>query len=459
METYKHVKLKCKTITPVHIGSGETLASIGDYYTSSNQLLIIDKEKLDRSIQQVKDDSFINRYMDEIKKNVSMSKSDFSIVPFLKNNGIKLEDITSGTEIPILTTGYESHRNSQLKLAMNQNGQLYLPGSSVKGAIKTVLFYNYLLSQPDKLNHWNRIIENSQSRYQYLQEWEENIEYDFEQFFKGKKCDYNLLRVEDSHSLNGDCRGIWETARFHLYKNNDEMVSWLTEAIKAETSFELMITILPKFHAGFLDFFNNGDLTELFGVINRFSFDHIKREMEEIEASNLENLTKVKILNELKLLLKLTNSDNQALIRIGAGKSFYYNTVCNLLDKTHFEMLRGIAKIGKTDESIFPLTRTMTTDHDMLGWVLMELPSIGVNDLPINEVTEIEQNKTVLKAMVIEDRKVRININHSTIDVQLVLTIEQKNIRLTKGEIVNVTVKQMSNDKRIIHVQFESKSS
>jgi len=457
MDEYKHYKLRCKTMTPVHIGTGESLASIGDYYTSSNRLFIIDKAKLDLYIDPVNNKDFFVRYLSEIKKNVSLSKSDFSIVPFLKENGIELEKVTSEIAVPIMTSGYKSHKNSQLKLAVKQKKQLYLPGSSIKGAIKTALFYHYLISNPDVLSKWNKSIENSSSKQKYLEEWATSVERGFNQFFKGEKCDYNLLRIDDSPSLDNECRGVWETARFHLYKSNEEILTWLTEAIAPGTSFNMGITLLPKFNVNFLKFLNDADITTIFSIINKFSKDQLVKEIKEIETSRLSQEVKSIIVDQLKQLLNVIQNDNQAIIRIGAGKSFFYNTVCTLLDKTHMEILRSTVKIGKIDESIFPLTRTITTDYKQFGWILMELQPIEIGDLPVNIISEIENNITELEAVIVNDRKVRVKLNETEFDVQLVLPMEHKNIHLTKGEHVNVVVKQISKDKRIIQVNFKSK--
>ena len=75
----------------------------------------------------------------------------------------------------------------------------------------------------------------------------------------------------------------------------------------------------------------------------------------EIEASALSKDVKTTIINQLNELLKLAKEDRSALLRIGAGKSFFYNTVCLLLDNTHLEILRSVFNIGKTDDNIFPL--------------------------------------------------------------------------------------------------------
>jgi len=452
MTNYHHYKLRCKTLSPVHIGNGDTLASIGDYYTSSNRLFIIDQEKLDKCIDPVDNKEFFDQYMTEIKENVSLSKSDFSIVPFLNDHGISLDVITSESEMPILTANYKSQKNSQLKLAARQNKLLYFPGSSIKGAIKTALFYHYLSINPDILKNWLEIIENNTERKFYLKDWTANIERDFYQFFKGEKSDYNLLRIEDTTSFSAEDKGVWETGRFHLYKSNDDMVNWLCEGIKADTSFDLSITILPEFSFDFLSFLNKSEISSLLALINKFSRAQLELEIKEIKASNLTPTAKQIILDQLNGLLQFTGNNQQALLRLGAGKSFFYITVCSLLDRAHFERLRSIVGIGKKDESIFPLSRTFTTDYESYGWVLLELPKEQEVELPLNEASEIVKNETLLKAVVIDYKKVAINLNGTVVETQLVLTIQQKATPPVKGAVLEVYVKELSKDGRIIMV-------
>jgi CRISPR type III-A-associated RAMP protein Csm5 len=452
MTEYYHYKLHCKTLSPVHIGNGESMASIGDYYTSSNHLFFIDKEKLDSFLDPIDNKDFFDIYIKEIKKNVSLSKSDFSIVPFLEENGIKLDDISLENGTPILTSNYKSHKNSQLRMTVRQNGLQYLPGSSIKGAIKTVLFYNYLLKNPDILNEWLDIIENCSKRREYLSEWKETIEKEFNQFFKNEKSDYNLLRIADTVAFDKSHESIWETARFHLYRSNDEMVTWLSEGITIDTPFELSVTIIPEFYSQFLQFLNSRELDSLFSMINKFSRDQLQLEIKEIQGSHLSNDVKRIILEKLNGLLQYTENDKQTIIRVGAGKSFFYNTICALLDKVHFEKLRTLVGIGKKDETLFPLSRTFTTDYECFGWILLELPKKQEAVLPDNIIPEIVNDETILRAMVIDPKKVKIKLNGSIVEVQLFLAMDQKNILLKQGDILDVYVKQMSKDKRIVMV-------
>ncbi len=308
----------------------------------------------------------------------------------------------SDVEIPIHTQGYKSHKNSQLKLAIKQNGRLYFPGSSIKGAIKTAFFYNYLLANQDILRNWNLIIENYQNKRQYIEKWASEIEADFNQFFKNKKSEYNLFRVENLPWFKTNRWVIGDRVRFHLYNSNDETITWLTEAVCSNTEFEFGITFLPDFNVDYLQFLNDADITRVFSIINQFSNDQLENEIREIEASALSKDVKTTIINQLNELLKLAKEDRSALLRIGAGKSFFYNTVCLLLDNTHLEILRSVFNIGKTDDNIFPLTKTMTIDYNFFGWVLLKLPEVEKAEMPVNTVSALVENETELKAVIIE---------------------------------------------------------
>jgi|GEM_PF-3003844 len=450
---YQHYNICCKTLTPIHIGSGEILASIGDYYVGSNKLYYIDKEKLDRRLESINDEEFLNDYVNEIKKNVNLSKSDFSIVTFLKNKGVELSEITSDHEIPILSENYDSHRNSQLKLAIKQKQKLYFPGSSIKGALKTVLFYSFVKNNPDTLNRWKKLIFDSDKKSVYNSHWIKDIENVFNGFMKGEKSDYNLLRINDTGIFDDRYVGIWKACRFHFYNKNEEMLEWLFEGIKSDTSFNLEITLLPEFKTDFLKCFNKNDIANLFKLCNDFSKKQLEIEIDEINKSSLSKDGKEKILSNLKQLLELTNSQGQAILRIGAGKSFFYNTISSLLDKEHFEKLRGMIKIGKTEESTFPLSRTFTSEYESPGWILLEMPKEKEIELPVNTVEKIEINETILKAVILGNKKVAININSKVLDnVQLVLTNFQKALELKKGDGLEVFVKEMSKDGRITMV-------
>jgi CRISPR type III-A-associated RAMP protein Csm5 len=375
----------------------------------------------------------------------------------LQENGVKLDSITVDNEIPILTTNYETHKNSQLKLAMSQNNKLYFPGSELKGAIKTTIFYNYLKENRHLIKIWEEIISRSENSKDYLKAWKEEIEREFEQFYKDQKSDYNLLRIEDTASFENIEKGVWEAGRFHLYKNNEEMVTWLCEGIKPDIFFELKVTVLPEFKVDFLQFLNNKDLTSLFIIINNFSKAQIELEIKEISDSNLLSEKKRKLLEQYNELIQHTNNERQALLRIGAGKTFFYNTVCSLLDRTFFDKLRSIVRIGKLDEPVFPLSRTFTADYECFGWILLELPLKKKIELPNNLVAEIILNKTILQVKLIESKKVGFILNGTYLEVQLTLAKDQKDLILKNGELIEVYVKQLSNDGRIVMTGIKNK--
>ena len=444
MKTINHT-IHCKTLTPVHIGNGDMLASIGDYYVSSNHLFLIDKEKLDQYIDPIGDKDFFDDYIKEIKENVSMSESDFSIVTFLSKKGIKLEDITAD-EIPIISDDFESHRNSQLKLAIKQNRKLYFPGSSLKGALKAVMFYFYMKQNPAILHQLKELIEKSNSKKYFHEQWAKKIENIFSSFFKEQKSDFNFIRVADTTSFDDSQRGIWNASRIHLYNQEAVMLHWLFEGIKIDTPFTIHLSIHNEIQSKFLDYMNKIELTLLFSLINDYAKIQLEREIKEINQSNVPQEIKNKITAKLRNLLEYTNDEQSTILRIGAGKTFFYNTICNLLDDESFAKLRYLIKIGKLDEIQFPLSRTFTSDFDSMGWVLLEKPKEPELEIPLNEVSEIIKSETLLEAVVIGNKKIKININGTISEAQLFLDKFQQNLIFNKGDIIEVYVKQMRND-------------
>ena len=464
--TYNHYIIPCETLTPVHIGSGNSLSSIGEYYAGTNRLVFIDQLKIDSLLSNIEDEDFVSTYVAKIKEQVSASKSDFSIVTFLKENGIELNQIASGDEIQIFSGNYDTHKNSQLKLACKQNKKLYFPGSSIKGAIKTVLFYKYLQNNPALIENWERIIEDSPKKEKYFPRWKDEIEKDFMLFEKAQKSDFSFLRIEDTSSFDETNRGAWEVGRYHLHNNNEEMMQWLCEGVKSHTEFDIRITIRPEMNAHFLKEFNTLEIHELYSLINNFTCAQLAREKVEISDSNLPVEVKKGILEKLSELEPLTLNNDQALLRIGAGKTFFFHTVCSLLNAESFNKLRNLIKIGKTEISSFPLSRSFTSDYEGLGWILLKKRESAIKILekeiepeeeleivaPLNNPDNLVANQTILNAVYMGNKRVTFNINKAVMEVHLALAPYQKHIEFKKGEILTVYIKEISKNGRITMV-------
>jgi CRISPR/Cas system CSM-associated protein Csm5 (group 7 of RAMP superfamily) len=126
------------TITPLHISNGEELGKNIDYIISNGQFLRLDQAKLSSFLAERKVFDFRKKYdfkaIESIVKRYSTEicdiecryivKADNKVIEYLKKPGAEGKHF--------------------VKEFINCNGRFYIPASSVKGALLTVLGKNYL---------------------------------------------------------------------------------------------------------------------------------------------------------------------------------------------------------------------------------------------------------------------------------------------------------------------------
>ncbi|MEO1655217.1 MAG: hypothetical protein AAFU64_16845, partial [Bacteroidota bacterium] len=79
------------------------------------------------------------------------------------------------------------------------------------------------------------------------------------------------------------------------------------------------------------------------------------------------------------LIKDMQDHPNRAYLRVGAGKSYYYNSIGMALLKASpatFKRMMSLFSLGKVGQKIFPITRTITTTTKApLGWIYLTDPS------------------------------------------------------------------------------------
>lgn len=134
------IKLIFKTITPLHISNGEDLGYGIEYIVKNNvflklNLLKVSKKLSDSGLIDFMHDQTINNLIDIIERaNIDINDSEY--------------------KIPI-TTGFYNYISNQdaigqkfVKEFINSNGRFYIPGSSIKGTLLTILGLNKLGINP-----------------------------------------------------------------------------------------------------------------------------------------------------------------------------------------------------------------------------------------------------------------------------------------------------------------------
>lgn len=139
----KNYKIILKTHAPVHIGSGKSIGKKEYILTSNKQAKIINLEKLAMLIAQKKLFSKYEYYMCE--------ERFLGLGDWLTKNGISTSEIDSITNYTLDCSNAEISGKREIKTFIkNAYGEPYIPGSSMKGCLRTILMGYYAEKEPDK---------------------------------------------------------------------------------------------------------------------------------------------------------------------------------------------------------------------------------------------------------------------------------------------------------------------
>ncbi len=309
----KNYPLKVEVLTPLHIGGGEenNWQKDLDFFCSNGTLRLINRQKLFASLSE-QDINRLSAYMaagklNEFRSHVARDKA-------------LLENIT----IRNFALKQEPGQDKVVALIRNGNGQNYLPGSSLKGAIRSILFKH--LKPRNKDN-------------------EENV-------FGNISEDWmRLIRITDAPFQRSE---IIHTKTFNLQGNRSPYEGGWKHAFKNGTDgrfntkgFITTFEVLPPDSTGMLrmslsdgiyefiqrkgnhqidshtaDFVKRGQIEQLFGIINRHTAAYLEKEIKFYQKFPADQ-TEL-ILDQLKELLKKVSEDNQScMLRIGLGSGFH----------------------------------------------------------------------------------------------------------------------------------------
>lgn len=427
------MKVRIKTLTPVHIGTGKELSST-DFYNNYR----ISFDKLCDYIYEKEGDKFLDYLNDENNLNsLTITKliSEFKLNPneVIKNCGIYR-----------LNTSLTKNTREIFKT----NNQLTIPGSSLKGAIRTALLYKVLKNKPEFVHQYLERIDLKINRAEaknfdrIMKTMDEDLiveafhygvkNNDGKVSYRDQQFDLlKLLYVSDSSgvTLDNNC-DVNEIKVYALKKDKPHLgFSIFAECISPFTEFEFEI----KFDVAFVKQLAK-DFTNPKSKVGKEVFIDADKKLKNlfgIDIQNLNDIREEKIINKIlsdlidfgkkvsdieKKFVDLLKSNNgfsklntlysfDKKFKIGYGSGFHAMTIFPLLYferglKTKAEKIYRALRIGqhrnkqpmKIDE--FPFTRKYNVSNqvDALGWVTLSDYFGQYQDLIKSSTVKIEQN-------------------------------------------------------------------
>lgn len=390
------VKLILESLSPVHIGSQERGLDSGDFIKDGKFCYVVDDAKLSESLRQW---GLSQKFSTEVMN----SRGNFSLYSFLKN----CKKASESDLIQIAAYRMESS-SAQGRIRYPKpfirDGQFrpFIPGTSVKGAIRTAILYSIVNRDEVKLNEFRSYVKKKldeierRSQDKRMDSWtKENQKKWFSQIFMDdilirfnlppSRIQYgpntDILRcLKISDSLNYPDRLRLEDVMLMSlrsgrvpYNKNDTIlnVECIPPGVNLEFTLSIDKDILKLFQKQNKLPFNN--LDDIIGMIKEFCKEQWDEEWDFFDW--LKDSKDV----SLQQIRSFYDPDYNSAIRIGWGSGLLGTTLDLLLTSESRERLRNLLFINRDDEA--PKSRRMTVSRVEdrleaqmpLGWMLLRM--------------------------------------------------------------------------------------
>jgi len=378
------------------------------------------------------DKELMQNYIDGIYNSFDNNRANFKLQDFIETTpGIEMDDFDYAAQsIPYV--GLRKNDRREIKCIIKDNGHPYIPGSTLKGAIKGALLYDFMKFAPAGISSLDRLMKKLLKVFRQCERelsdleriagkrsvsWDdkktirdikkqigqnggEDLARQFDQAieelmtkdFKYLPKDFAHLKPSDTSLFPIDDLMLQLTKRLHYMKGQVAIPANL-EAIKPKAAQRFKLTIIPQFYKTELAYLNEEQPIEgLFKRINKFSQDNVSVELDLLDdypwADRVRGQDRETFLNYQDFLNEMYNRieatlPHEAYMAIGFGKSFYYNSIGILVNDWDRDMELGerdlsafrkyckLFFLGKDGQKNFPLTRTVTNGGVPMGWVKM----------------------------------------------------------------------------------------
>jgi len=322
-------QVRLQILTPVHIGSGETINRL-DYFIKGDYCRRIDIDSLlnDSAFQSIKD-----KFLESAPSGQPIDK----LVPesLLEKHiryRIPLHNSVRGTNL------------IEIRLFIKSAGRVYIPGSSLKGAILSALCYEKL-KECDK----NNLLKVLEGEVKFLNQGRQRREYQ-------DPLDLVLPRLGGRTGEKPDKFTHWldvSDSNLHLPEESLELVQAvvvgarrggkipiLYEVLKPGTQFTFTLKLDPAF---------------------RLTPDSL---LNSVSRFYQQVLTKDRQPQDIKI------SASKTLIRLGQGSGMFATSLLLLAQELN---LAERYRLPRIDTRIGPRTRKRVKENIPLGWAEMEV--------------------------------------------------------------------------------------
>lgn len=251
----KQYEVTLEVIGPVHVGSGRTLSKKSYVFSDKRHMEMIDLEKMYIFLKSKGLAEKYEQYLMYISKRRN-DRNDIKLQDWLERNHVKISDIQDCVKYTIDCGDAIQIDSNDMQISehiKDPYGLPYIPGSSIKGMLRTMLLSSDIINNTDKYLQAGRDMSYNIGKYErrnrYLNRDIKTIEtIGFNELDRSKKKqdavnDYMAgIIVSDSESISTDDMILCGKLEGHV--NGDEhKINTMRECIKPGTLIKFTITI------------------------------------------------------------------------------------------------------------------------------------------------------------------------------------------------------------------------
>lgn len=338
-------------ISPVHIGNGNEFTLI-DFIMENKNFINIDFDKVV---------DYCSEKNIKLAEEIETKLDKFKMEEFFKKNHLNSEDF-SRYSIP-LKIDFDRIRQTKPRVRefiKGANELPYIPGSSIKGAIRTAILWS-ALQDKDIFKYCDKLYNSRVNPKTACKNLEQEI------FGKNAHEDIlRMLRISDSKQL--DINNL-EVNEIKIIGNLESIPTYI-ENLKAGITTDFGLWIDEKFLS--IDKNKYLNIKNILKVCNEFSMSVVEKQSI---YNDFEDVTKKFFKEDLKNSIK-NCKENEAIFNIGWGGGWYSKTIGLKIEKYRGwnDLRKNRLKLGKIPGKKmfvfdFPKTRRVTLDELPLGWV------------------------------------------------------------------------------------------
>ena len=278
-------KFQLQTLSPVSIGGddAQSLSPYKDYIYSEDgrHIYYINQKALEPALAA--NPSLIDEYVAGIRYGMDNNRSSFNLSFFLNEKLGLSQAAYVAKEVP--NWGLQTNERTEIKPIEKTAGRAYLPGSSLKGAIRTAILYDWLTNSEEGRREMERCVRNIKDLIRFhkdrkgdrrrQRELEQGV-FDEEKLFGNLRSrnglDSHRILVSDTNTA-ANALIVVATERIRLQSEREKStIPTPREAVYSDQALNFTVQIQGPFTSKVLNYWE-GEKAEILKKIAKLSQD------------------------------------------------------------------------------------------------------------------------------------------------------------------------------------------